>query len=167
MLSKLKELPSDKIKKYALIAVVAAAILLIYFSTLYDKTSAEDENTPQTENAQELEKRMEEALKRVEGAGEVSVVINYESTSELVPATKTDLSEQKSSSDGKSQNSESKSEDIAQVSGNAVILKEKQPKVRGVMVVAKGAKDIRVKNDILFAVMTLLDVTADKVEILY
>ncbi len=167
MLSKLRELPSDKIKKYALIAVVAAAILLIYFSTLYDKTSAEDENTPQTENAQELEKRMEEALKRVEGAGEVSVVINYESTSELVPATKTDLSEQKSSSDGKSQNSESKSEDIAQVSGNAVILKEKQPKVRGVMVVAKGAKDIRVKNDILFAVMTLLDVTADKVEILY
>ena len=167
MLSKLKELPSDKIKKYALIAVVAAAILLIYFSTLYDKTSAEDENTPQTENAQELEKRMEEALKRVEGAGEVSVVINYESTSELVPATKTDLSEQQSSSDGKSQNSESKSEDIAQVSGNAVILKEKQPKVRGVMVVAKGAKNIRVKNDILFAVMTLLDVTADKVEILY
>ena len=167
MLSKLRELPSDKIKKYALIAVVAAAILLIYFSTLYDKTSAEDENTPQTENAQELEKRMEEALKRVEGAGEVSVVINYESTSELVPATKTDLSEQQSSSDGKSQNSESKSEDIAQVSGNAVILKEKQPKVRGVMVVAKGAKDIRVKNDILFAVMTLLDVTADKVEILY
>ena len=56
MLSKLKELPSDKIKKYALIAVVAAAILLIYFSTLYDKTSAEDETTPQTENAQELEK---------------------------------------------------------------------------------------------------------------
>lgn len=167
MLSKLRELPSDKIKKYALIAVVAAAILLIYFSTLYDKTSAEDENTPQTENAQELEKRMEEALKRVEGAGEVSVVINYESTSELVPATKTDLSEQQSSSDGKSQNSESKSEDIAQVSGNAVILKEKQPKVRGVMVVAKGAKNIRVKNDILFAVMTLLDVTADKVEILY
>ena len=167
MLSKLKELPSDKIKKYALIAVVAAAILLIYFSTLYDKTSAEDETTPQTENAQELEKRMEDALKRVEGAGEVSVVINYESTSELVPATKTDLSEQQSSSDGKSQNSESKSEDIAQVSGNAVILKEKQPKVRGVMVVAKGAKDIRVKNDILFAVMTLLDVTADKVEILY
>lgn len=167
MLSKLKELPHDKIKKYALIAVVAAAILLIYFSTLYDKTSAEDENTPQTENAQELEKRMEDALKRVEGAGEVSVVINYESTSELVPATKTDLSEQQSSSDGKSQNSESKSEDIAQVSGNAVILKEKQPKVRGVMVVAKGAKDIRVKNDILFAVMTLLDVTADKVEILY
>ena len=167
MLSKLKELPSDKIKKYALIAVVAAAILLIYFSTLYDKTSAEDENTPQTENAQELEKRMEEVLKRVDGAGEVSVVINYESTSELVPATKTDLSEQQSSSDGKSQNSESKSEDIAQVSGNAVILKEKQPKVRGVMVVAKGAKDIRVKNDILFAVMTLLDVTADKVEILY
>ena len=55
MLSKLKELPHDKIKKYALIAVVAAAILLIYFSTLYDKTSAEDENTPQTENAQELE----------------------------------------------------------------------------------------------------------------
>ena len=158
---------SDKIKKYALIAVVAAAILLIYFSTLYDKTAAEDKTTPQTENAQELEKRMEDALKRVEGAGEVSVVINYESTSELVPATKTDLSEQQSSSDGKSQNSESKSEDIAQVSGNAVILKEKQPKVRGVMVVAKGAKDIRVKNDILFAVMTLLDVTADKVEILY
>ena len=160
-----------KYAQYAVFTAILLEIILLIspegkFKGLI-KTAAEDKTTPQTENAQELEKRMEDALKRVEGAGEVSVVINYESTSELVPATKTDLSEQQSSSDGKSQNSESKSEDIAQVSGNAVILKEKQPKVRGVMVVAKGAKDIRVKNDILFAVMTLLDVTADKVEILY
>ena len=47
------------------------------------------------------------------------------------------------------------------------IIKEKQPKVRGVIVIAEGAQDISIRNNILSAVMTLLDVTAEKVEILY
>ena len=56
---------------------------------------------------------------------------------------------------------------VASVSGEALIIKENQPKVRGVIVIAQGAQDIGVRNGILSAVMTLLDVTADKVEILY
>ena len=63
--------------------------------------------------------------------------------------------------------SQSKSENVASVSGEALIIKENQPKVRGVIVIAQGAQDIGVRNGILSAVMTLLDVTADKVEILY
>ena len=60
-----------------------------------------------------------------------------------------------------------KSEEVASVSGEALIIKENQPKVRGVIVIAEGASSIAVRNSILSAVMTLLDVTADKVEILY
>lgn len=56
---------------------------------------------------------------------------------------------------------------MASVSGDALIIKEKQPKVRGVIVIAEGAQDISIRNNILSAVMTLLDVTAEKVEILY
>ncbi len=45
-------------------------------------------------------------------------------------------------------------------------MREDQPKVRGVIVVAQGAGDIGVRMNLLNAVKTLLNVEADKVEIL-
>ena len=45
-------------------------------------------------------------------------------------------------------------------------MKENQPEVRGVIVVAQGAEDISVRMNLLNAVTTLLNVSADKVEIL-
>ena len=47
-----------------------------------------------------------------------------------------------------------------------MIIREDQPEVRGVIVVAQGAGDIGVRMDLLHAVTTLLGVDADKVEIL-
>ena len=77
--------------------------------------------------------------------------------------------ERSSSSSEEERYSESRTEkkDIATSSGGeAVIIREDQPEVRGVIVVAQGAGDIGVRMELLNAVTTLLGVQADKVEIL-
>ena len=97
----------------------------------------------------------------------MEVVINYESSRELVPATSEDIQSSSSSEDDKYTESRTEKKGIATSSGGeAVIIREDQPKVRGVIVVAQGAGDIGVRIDLLNAVTTLLNVEADKVEIL-
>ena len=100
----------------------------------------------------------------------MDVIINYESTAERVPAFSEDRQVSKSDSQDTSSETTSEKSDIATVQGNgaseALIVKENQPEVRGVIVVAQGAEDISVRMNLLNAVTTLLNVSADKVEIL-
>ncbi len=162
MLNMIKNIPQKKLGRYAAIVMIIAVILCIYISTLTSDTPDPTEN-----RGDDLEERLQTALSRMEGVDEVSVVINYESTAELVPATANESSAESSISGDSTSSSQRESENVATVSGDALIIKENQPRVRGVIVIARGADNIAVRNNILSAVMTLLDVTADKVEILY
>ena len=117
-----------------------------------------------------MEDRLKRVLSKVDGVGDVDVIINYESTAERIPAFSEDRQVSKSDSQDTSSETSSEKSDIATVQGNgaseALIVKEKQPEVRGVIVVAQGAEDISVRMNLLNAVTTLLNVSADKVEIL-
>lgn len=172
-LAELKHAPTKKKIQYLTIALIMAAVLLLYFSTLTAPDGKRQAPTaqPQAEQtAAEIEQKLKDILSKVEGAGEVDVVINYESSSELVPA----MSEQQNSSinqgEGTSSETKNESRDIATVkegsATSALIIKEIQPVVRGVIVVAEGAGDIGVRLQLLEAVQTFLDVSADKVEVL-
>ena len=146
-------------------------ILLIYFSTLSpSENKIESQNRTDAgaeQTADDLEKRLEAALSKVDGAGKVEVVINYASSTELVPATSEDIQSSSSSEDDRFTENRVEKKGIATASGGeAVIIREDQPEVRGVIVVAQGAGDIGVRMDLLHAVTTLLGVDADKVEIL-
>ena len=164
MLEKFRAIPQKKVAKYAAVIMIIAVILYIYISTLTSKTASPEESV---NSAPDLEIRLKEALSHMEGVGEVSVVINYDSTAELVPATQSESQSENNVSQNQTSSSQKEKEDVASVAGDALIIKEKQPKVRGVIVIAEGAQDISIRNNILSAVMTLLDVTAEKVEILY
>ena len=48
-----------------------------------------------------------------------------------------------------------------------LIVKQNMPAVRGVLVVAEGAEDIRVRTEMLNAVAALMDISMDQIEILY
>ena len=164
MLEKFRAIPQKKVAKYGAVIMIIAVILCIYISTLTSKTASPEESV---NSAPDLEIRLKEALSHMEGVGEVSVVINYDSTAELVPATQSESQSENNVSQNQTSSSQKEKEDVASVAGDALIIKEKQPKVRGVIVIAEGAQDISIRNNILSAVMTLLDVTAEKVEILY
>ncbi len=152
---KLKGLGSKKttgILAAVLACAIVALVLLSILPSGTDKSAASSLNDG-------LEARLEKTLSCMNGVGDVSVVINYESSSELVPATSIDTVSDESGG--------SERVEVASISGDALIIKENMPEVRGVIVVAEGAEDIGVRMELLSAVSTLLGITNDRIEILY
>ena len=176
---KLNKIPGNKRTQYLIIIVMIAVILAIYFSTFTTDDTAKPEATVsdaivKSETAQlDLNGQMENILSSIEGAGAVRVMITYESGTEIVPATSenTETTTTNDESDGSSKTSETvrKETDIVTVQdqsdSSALVLKEKMPEVKGVLVIAEGAGDIGVKMDLLRAVQTLLNISADKVDV--
>ncbi|WJQ83920.1 stage III sporulation protein AG [Brevibacillus brevis] len=121
------------------------------------------------------ETQLREILASVVGVGEVQVMVNLESTPELVveknrnirSSTNQEMDKEKAT---RNQNDQSRDEQVVIVQGGKqdapVIVKTLKPKVRGVLVVAKGADNIQVKAWITEAVQKVLDVPAYKISIL-
>ncbi len=110
-------------------------------------------------NVQEEEKRLEEILSKIEGAGSVSVMITYYSGTEKSIAYET--KQNTSSSDGRSDTSEDKK--AVMTDGEPMVVKEVYPKVKGVIVVAQGAESVSVKQAISHAVEAACDVPAHRI----
>ena len=151
---KLKNAGANKKMRLPAIVLIIAVILLICVSSFTGKGEKKEAGINDG-----IEKRLEQAICEMRGVSGAKVVINYESSGEKIPALKKDTV---ISGDGSEQR-----EEVTTVSGEALILKEREPEVRGVIVVADGAEDIGVRQSIISAVTTLLDIPADKVEILY
>ena len=174
-----ERLKSDKRLEFVVYAGLALLILALYLSTLLPKQPAEKQ-TGSVQSAgvslrseQELENRLETVLSSIRGAGRVEVMITYESGPELVTAMNTDTNSNRSESlDGGKQSSteqQTESQKPATVSGSGgtepIVLTEKQPAVRGVIVVAEGAGNIMVRVDLQRAVQTVLDVPIANIEV--
>ncbi len=176
---KLNKIPNNKRTQYLIIIVMIAVILAIYFSTFTTDDAAKPDATvssaiEKSESAElDLNGQLENILSSIEGAGAVRVMITYESGTEIVPATSenTETTTTNDESDGSTKTSETvrKQTDIVTVQdqseSSALVLKEKMPEVKGVIVIAKGAGDIGVKMNLLKAVQTLLNISADKVDV--
>ena len=166
----------EKIKKvknlHIVLSVVAVALIgLLFFS--FDSGTRNDKTTLSESEYFQIENRLCDVLSKINGAGNVSVMINFAGTSELITATTSDVSQDKTSDYDSSGNrvTESKTESISPViirkdgEDTPLIVKEILPDIVGVVVVAEGADRLSVKLNLLQAVQTLLDVSADKVEI--
>lgn len=157
-LSKITEyLKKNKLLTYIIAIILAVVLCLITLGDLgsTDKTSSVDSNIEYIEN---LEKRLSETLSCVENAGKVKVVITVESGKESVLASKVTINE----NNGKTE----KKEEPITVNGKTVVLRELYPKITGVLIVAEGANNILVKNRLLSATTSLLDVDVKNIEIL-
>ncbi len=150
-------LKKNKTIKYVLAIIVAIIISLLLFGNIFEEQSQTtyDENILYVEN---LEKRLSDTLSSVENAGKVKVVLTVESGMESVLATKITSSESGGIVERK--------EEPITVNGKTVIIKENYPKITGVLIVSEGANNISVKSKLLQATMSLLDIDADRIEIL-
>lgn len=178
ILEKVKALKGKKGADTVIIIVIIAAIGFIYFSS-YGTTGGSEEAEPtptakQSVQTADTEKRLAEVLSSIQGAGKVDVMITYESGTELVPAvnteTQTDTQDQESENGTESTTkSENTSSELVTVQNNgnseAVVLRENEPKVRGVVVIAEGANDITVRMQLAQAVCTVLDVDQNSVDV--
>ncbi|WP_286884419.1 stage III sporulation protein AG [Aneurinibacillus sp. UBA3580] len=120
------------------------------------------------------EKKLKEVLQTITGVGEVSVMVNIESTEEIVVEKNTNRQTQTTREADKGAtrdiSSESTQEQVIITkdgsSERPVVMKTVKPKVRGVVVVAEGAGNLQVKAWILEAVQKVLAVPSYKISIL-
>ncbi len=113
------------------------------------------------------ETRLQEALSKIKGAGAVEVMLTYENGKELVPAYETDTETSQQSGGGIVSQSAS-TRPVTITSGGqeeAIVLKEVEPSIRGVIVIAEGAENIEVRMDLARAASKALGIDADKVEV--
>lgn len=135
--------------------------------------SAYDASEP--DYVRNLENELSSILGKIQGAGRVSVMITLESGKEIVPAKDESISDkvtnEKDKSGGTRVTDEKTTDDevvfTTAQGGNSkpLIIKEINPEVKGVIVVAEGAKDSKIKLRISQAVQTVLDIPAYRVTV--
>jgi len=180
---------SDKItnKKFMnnlLIILIVGTMLLIAASVFKADKSQEDvfkkdenkekviENNYMEDYAMLLERKLENILGEIKGVGKVKVMITLEETTEKIPAMNTTQNQEKTSekdSQGGVREIIREDSSIQVVTrgseGNIIVLKEIKPKVKGVIVVAEGAENIEIKEELYQAVKTALGISGNKVEV--
>lgn len=113
-------------------------------------------------------------LKKIKGVGNVDCMITFEGGEVKVPAydenTQNNTTEETDKEGGKRVSNQKSDGSKVVMSTNKgdnepFILETRKPKVVGVMVVAEGAKDSKVKSNIEKAVINLYDIPANKVNV--
>lgn len=164
---------SKKFKIFILIFIAIIAFVLLFGSgnlkqeTIKTQTTSTYKYLTTLDYCAELERKLESLLSSIDGAGNVSVMVTVDGSPEIVYANDKDEMISSNSS-GTTSSSNSSSPIIVEVNGtdSALILTEKLPEVKGVIVVSSGAKNVAVKIGILEAVSTLLNIDSNKVSVL-
>lgn len=138
---------------------------------------SDDANAPSTISDYEasFENQLKEALEKIIGVNEVSVVVNLDATEQKIFEKNRTTTEQTTTETDK----EGGKREVTDTSNNEqvlvirkndqeipVISETKKPVIRGVLIVAKGAENIHVKKMIQEAVTRVLDVPQHKVAVL-
>ena len=150
----------DKIKSIKrldlIIAGVAVAVMLIIYFTTFIAPSGEDVKTlpagdVKTDYCNAVVFELENKLSQVSGAGNVVVLINWESSVEQVPAAST-------GSTGSSS--------VITVGGQVYVLKSVYPKPIGVIIICDGANNISIKMSLISAVSSYFGIPENTITVL-
>ena len=162
---------------YVICGLCALALLLIFgmFDNKQGSTLDTNGKVSSTENyLLSLETRLNDVLSAIEGAGDVKCMITLNGEVERVVAYSND--EKKSSSSNTTSSGATNSSNTSTVSKEPIlitvngkteplVLYEIMPSIKGIVIVASGADNIKVKLSLLKAVQALLNVESSQVEI--
>lgn len=168
----LQKLKNIKHIEIIIIAIFFVVLAIIFFSNKGEKKSeiVVSEYLSVEQYRQQLEDKLENVLSKIDGAGNVSVMITLNGGISYEYATE---SEEVTTSSSLSNGTNSKTtvtEKVVIVSINGkstpLVVKEIYPEVLGVVVVCSGGGNVSVRLNVLSAVQTLLKVSDSNVEIL-
>ncbi len=174
MIDVLKKFKDNKKFKIGLIAVLCLLTLFLYFLPTNSSNNAQPDISNNVESSYMSEEKLASVLKNIKGAGNVSVMITYENSSEIICAD--NVEKQTNTVTEKTENGGIKESEtvienktpitIGSGSGeNPLVVLEKEPEVKGVIVVAQGADKLDVRLNLQKAVETVLQISPDQVEI--
>ena len=156
LIEKIK-LKSKKIKaEYLLIAIASLIVIGLFASSFKGETQSDYSQID--DYVLNLEQKLSNRLSQVSGAGKVTVLISIKQgiTTEIATEKRVTNNEEGLVSEEKP----------ILVSGKPIVITEIYPEISGVVIIAKGADDLKVKNALLRATQTFLGITSDKIEIL-
>ncbi len=141
------------------------------YKKLADTTKEQSTNSTQGD---ELEKKLENILSKIEGVGDVNVLITYSQSSEVVAM----YNESSKTSNTKESDAEGGTRDITEAdSTKEVIYTEENgvnvpvtqtvinPKIEGALITAKGANNSQIKANIIQAVEAVTGLATHKVQV--
>lgn len=166
--SKIKELFGDKNKKAAYIIFIGSlGILLILLSDFISDTPSDKKDSSYiypfdfNQEEEELEKKLSDIISKIKGAGNTVVMITFDSSKELF--FEKNLDESKNDSEN---SNETELVILENENGETpVLLKAKEEKIRGVLIICEGGGNPVVKEKIMESVCALLDIPSTKVSV--
>lgn len=121
------------------------------------QAATQPEESGQTFDLEELERRLESALSEINGVGEVTVVLSLRSSGEDILAQDT--------SEGTSSDRETVIVSTGSGTEEAVSVKTIYPEFKGALVVCEGAGNASVKLEVLQAVSAITGLSSDQISI--
>ena len=153
--------------KYVLLVILVGVVLLL-LPPLWEKKPAEEkEAQPAQEmgaedSAAALERRLEEALSRIQGVGEADVILTLKSGPQKILAqdSETSISERGTEASVSSVL-------ISRGSGeeDAIVVQQLSPQYQGALVICSGGDDPKVRLRLVEAVSALTGLGADKISV--
>ncbi len=173
-------------KIYLITFILLIGLLLIQLDSILGVGGNIQESTEESEKevifmnkdleADDIEKRLEAILSQVKGTGQVTVMLTYEGSSEYKYAEVTDKHiKETTETDQTGGNREiverSEKHQLilprnSQGQEEPVLIREEYPNIKGVVVVAEGANNIKVKESITYAVQTALGIGSHRITVL-
>lgn len=167
---KIKELFSKDNRIKIIVAMLIAAVILIFASEMFAKEEAAvktDDDTIEiyTKNTEE---RIEKLLQSISGVGKAKVLVTFDGSNKNIYAVKkSQAADYNETSDGnREERNEIDEEYIIIDNGNreeALMEYYLLPSVSGVVVVCEGGGNTKVREKVISAVTTALNIGSDKV----
>ena len=157
-----------------IITIIFILILLIILfgnfnistSSAISASTSDVTYTNSVEYAEQIESKLKNLISKIKGTGRVEVMLTLDSGTSVVLASNDET--KTITSNGSTTTTVSATPIILNQNGNnlPVIVEEIVPKIKGVVIVSSGAKDVNVKLNILNAVQTLTGLSSSQIQIL-
>lgn len=180
----MQKIKEKKLKRSDWLILVLAGILILIIALPTDtkekkqaeksKENISKENNTMKASKDEIERKLEDILEKIDGAGDVKVMITYQDSGTQVVEKDKNTSEnslEESDSTGgirstkEQQLQESTVYEEADAGNTPFVSKELLPKVEGILIVASGGDNQKVKQNISEAVLALFQVEAHRIKI--
>lgn len=180
----MQKIKEKKLKRSDWLILVLAGILILIIALPTDtkekkqaeksKENISKENNTMEASKDEIERKLEDILEKIDGAGDVKVMITYQDSGTQVVEKDKNTSEnslEESDSTGGVRNTkeqqlqESTVYEEADAGNTPFVSKELLPKVEGILIVASGGDNQKVKQNISEAVLALFQVEAHRIKI--
>ena len=191
-MEKIKEKITKKSNKftYMIILIIIAGVMILvvsYFNdstptflnlsndTTFQENKREENLSTSTTYQDKVKNELKNILSKVKGVGEVDVIIHFEGGEELIPALDSEKSntvtEERDSNGGNRVNNNNKDGTKVVMSSQGsstepLILKTYNPKIIGILIVAEGADDTRLSDELTKIVSSLYDISESKVSVI-